>query len=196
MSGLTKTAGLSYLLLYPVNYYKTCNAGLGKLQNEEKKTRSDHCHANSFHLTDLLQTTCQRPYSSRAASCHTGSQKIVSVALCWPTAGAHCTVPRLVLQVPREKCKRHKRMSTVFQTHLHIPIFYTGTVSNHCNTVLKRKKKTKNQLTNTPFISLKTTPLKVKGVWGSFGFSCSSRHPSCLNNGKQLHNDSDSNTKA
>lgn len=36
-------------------------------------------------------------------------------------------------------------------------------------------------LTNAPFISLKTTPLKIKGDWGSLGFSCSRRHPSCLN---------------
>lgn len=35
-------------------------------------------------------------------------------------------------------------------------------------------------LTNAPFISLKTTPLKIRGVLESWGSLCSSRHPSCL----------------
>ena len=39
---------------------------------------------------------------------------------------------------------------------------------------------TKRILTNTPFISLKTTPLKAMGDLGSRGSWCSSRHPSCL----------------
>lgn len=38
----------------------------------------------------------------------------------------------------------------------------------------------KGTLTNAPFISLKTTPLKIRGVLESWGSLCSSRHPSCL----------------
>lgn len=47
----------------------------------------------------------------------------------------------------------------------------------------KAERKT---LTKAPFISLKTTPLKTKAVWGSAGSSCSSRHPSCLREDRRL----------
>lgn len=40
-------------------------------------------------------------------------------------------------------------------------------------------------LTNTPFISLKTTPLNTRRLEGSVGVSCSSLQPSCLK--KETH---------
>lgn len=62
-------------------------------------------------------------------------------------------------------------MSSIFQTYL-----YFNTLQSTMTYTQQKGKK----LTNAPFISLKTTPLKTKAVWGSLGFSCSSRHPSCL----------------
>lgn len=64
-------------------------------------------------------------------------------------------------------------MSTIFQTYLRFNTLQSTMI------LTQHKKK---KLTNAPFISLKTTPLKTKAVWGSLGFSCSSRHPSCLKN--------------
>ena len=74
-------------------------------------------------------------------------------------------------------------MSTISQTYLHPNI-------SHSKIILTQS--TKETLTNAPFISLKTTPLKTSGLCGSLGSSCSSRHPSCLNNDKGSRGDSDS----
>lgn len=74
----------------------------------------------------------------------------------------------------------HRGMLEPELTHEHATYKYYRDHTNIIEIIIIQQKWGRT-LTNAPFISLKTTPLKIKGDWGSLGFSCSRRHPSCLN---------------
>lgn len=124
-------------------------------------------HGNSPSLADLLQVTSRGPQTSyNRSSRKAGSRAPGSLA----SAALGCSLmalPRLAhLTSPDQSVSCHPRLLMLQHFRFRLRSF------SH-----DAKRKT---LTKAPFISLKTTPLKTKAVWGSVGSSCSSRHPSCL----------------